>query len=85
MAKHNSIHKTRKDRSLSIVQKRIVAAFSVLGIIDYSIISLYQLCYIRSLPDYLFNMVVYKKICSYCGDKLYCCKASMGLAENKPV
>lgn len=58
MSRLNSIQKIRKDRSPSTLQRRKIAALSALGIVDFSIISLYQLGYIRSLPDFpgkIFN------------------------------
>jgi uncharacterized membrane protein len=41
----------REEQSDSITRKRKIALLSALGVLDFSIISLYQLGYIRSLPD----------------------------------
>lgn len=51
MSRLNSTQKIRQDGSLSTIQRRKTAALSALGIVDFSIISLYQLGYIRNLPD----------------------------------
>ena len=50
-AKESIVQAIRKERGFSSQDRRRVAALSALGLIDFSIISLYQLGYIRSLPD----------------------------------
>lgn len=49
--KPDIIKNIRQDSSTATSQRRKIAALSAVGLVDFSIISLYQLGYIRSLPD----------------------------------
>ena len=50
-SKESIISAIRRDKRSTTRERRKVAALSVLGLVDFSIISLYQLGYIKSLPD----------------------------------
>lgn len=45
------IESVQSDNSAPTKQRRNIAALSTLGVVDFSIISLYQIGFIKSLPD----------------------------------